>query len=168
VITSERVDGLPKAKTTAVMLSTASGRIRAVEYPAPLPSHACGQHKHEHQGGVGEREHGHPGKPRKIQGRSRHRSRLATWRRRSCQRRPVGWGAHRFLGSPFSSHDERLPARAEHTEHSWGEEPWRHTIFSLSLTSHVFARVARCSLSRHLYLYGPEPAWLRSRRMRRL
>ena len=30
--------------------------IRVVEYPAPLPSHACGQHKHEHQGG--KHEHG--------------------------------------------------------------------------------------------------------------
>jgi hypothetical protein len=45
--------------------------IRAVEYPAPLPSHACGQHKHEHQGGVGEREHGHPGEPRKKRTPSR-------------------------------------------------------------------------------------------------
>ena len=65
-----------------------------------MPSHACGQRKHELQGGVGERVHGHPGEPRKIPGRSRHRSCLATWRRRSCHRKPRGWGAHRFLGPP--------------------------------------------------------------------
>jgi hypothetical protein len=37
-------------------------------------------------------------------GTEQSRSRLATWRRRSCQRRPVGWGALRFLGPMRKCH----------------------------------------------------------------